>query len=66
MEIDGEKLFKARISHKPSLDRMELGSFLGVTYSRIQQLEKPGKHRINPHVLSALAKRLGVKQTDLI
>jgi transcriptional regulator with XRE-family HTH domain len=61
--IDGNKLLKERT--KKNLDRMQIGTFLGVTYQRVAQLEKPGKHNINPHVLAALAEKLGVKADEL-
>jgi len=63
LNIDGSKLFLERC--KKGIDRMELGSFLGVTYQRVAQLEKEGMHKINPHVFKALVKKLGVKPEEL-
>ena len=63
MLIDGNKLLKERT--KKNLDRMQIGTFLGVTYQRVAQLEKPGKHNINDFVFAALATRLEVKPEDL-
>jgi DNA-binding XRE family transcriptional regulator len=63
MNIDGKKLFEARINAK--MNRMEIGAFMGVTYQRIAQLEKEGKHKINEHILKAVAKFLSVKPEEL-
>jgi transcriptional regulator with XRE-family HTH domain len=63
LKIDGKKLLDERT--KANKTRAEVGAIMGVTYQRIQQLEKPGLHDIKPIILKAIAKFLGVKPQNL-
>lgn len=63
MRISGSKLMKARQAADQT--RQELGSIIGVTSTRIGQLEKDGCHNVKPIVMSAIAKFLKVKQEEL-
>lgn len=62
-KINGEKLLQIRTA--ANCTRGEVGNIIGVTYQRIQQLEKPGLHDMKPIILKAIAKFLKVKPEEL-
>lgn len=64
MQIDGNKLLTKRT--ELGITRADVGHVMGVTYQRVEQLEKPGKHNMRPIILKAVAKLLNAKVEELI
>jgi transcriptional regulator with XRE-family HTH domain len=53
------------IRQEKKITRADVGAVAGVTHVRIWQIEQNESSNINPIVLKAIAKKLGVKPEEL-
>jgi len=63
LKINGLKMMEIR--QKKNITRADVGAVAGVTHVRIWQIEQNESSNINPIVLKAIAKKLGVKPEEL-
>jgi transcriptional regulator with XRE-family HTH domain len=61
--ISGQKLQSARMAK--GISRSDLAKALGLTYTRVWQMETDAVSRVNELTLKAMCRKLGVSKTEL-